>query len=481
MSKSKIGSQQRPMASDEPMKVARAVLENEYMTPNGGKGLINALGRFWEWHGGRWVERDVGELTAALYRALEDAHVEVGNGVKRYKPTSSKIEDVVGALSAVTEAPYKVMPVWLMGADVLPDAGRCVAFRDQVVSVAGGVVDAAQRSEIWFDHQVAPVDYVPGAPCPRWMQALEEWSEGDRAWVELLQRWMGYCMMSYRGYAKWLLMEGKSRGGKGVISKVIEMLVGKPGFLSVDLDDLHGEFGLDGMQLTRVLNITEASQLASLAGAKVARVVKCILGEDALTVNAKFQRQIRNVRCAAAPMMSSNMIPMLPNEGKGISTKMLVLPFSVAFDGDEKGGGRQPQFNLLEVLKGELTGIAAWALEGARALEAEVDPRAKWPSPEKAGEVVEDFYMTNNPMNAFLAARFEVAPNGVLPTKLIWREWNAWLKATGVRVHVPRNQLLEKMVHESTWSLSRGRKRTESEGQVRTLRGLAIKKQAEDE
>ena len=99
--------------------------------------------------------------------------------------------------------------------------------------------------------------------------------------------------------------------------------------MGTSLDDLAGDFGLDGLEHSRVLCISEVSELEGKSGERATRVLKNVLGEDPLTINAKFKRQMRNVLIGAAPMMQANEIPLLPNKGRGLSSKMLVLPFEI--------------------------------------------------------------------------------------------------------------------------------------------------------
>jgi len=302
------------------------------------------------------------------------------------------------------------------------------------------------------------------------MKCLEEWSGGDERWKELLQRWMGYSMMSHRRYAKWMLFHGKIRAGKGTISTVMRWLVGGTGFVGTSLDEIAGSFGLDGLEFARVLCISEVSELNSREGEVAVRVLKNVLGRDAISINAKYKRQMRNVVVNAAPWVQANEIPQLPNKGRGLSGKMLVLPFERSFEGKE-------QHNLMDVLKDELPGIAAWALRGAIKLEAAEDGE-KFPPTDSGNRVVQDYHLANNPFDYFLEARFVRNREGVVANDLVRREWKDWCRSNNVKMHVADNQLLRRIQAESSWDLSRIRKGSEG---TRVLSGLSLKKDHDDD
>ena len=149
---------------------------------------------------------------------------------------------------------------------------------------------------------------------------------------------------------------------------------------------------------------------------------------------------------------------------------MLVLPFERSFEGKE-------QHNLMDVLKGELPGIAAWALRGAVKLEAAGDSEKFTPTGSGL-QVVKDYHLANNPFDYFLEARFVRNKTGFVANELVRREWKDWCRSNNVKMHVADNQLMVKIVAESSWDLSRIRKGAEG---TRVMGGLSLKKDKEDD
>ena len=470
-----IGTAEVPLESTEPMMLARACLLGRFHTPKGMQTLYEYRQAFWHWHEGRWRLRDLRWVEDEVIKWLADAHVrwtsKDGEGVKRLGPTKTLILDVVRLMRAlVVLEDRRRLPLWLGPVEEEPTpVGSVVAFEDRLVNCVTGEV--RERDARWFDHAVVRVDYDPDAECPRWMRCLGEWSEGDEVWKELLARVMGYALMGKREYAKWVLFQGVIRGGKGVILGVLEDLVGPDAYFGTTLNDLAGPFGLDGVQHSRVLAIGEMSEMAGADAERAARVIKGMVGRDKVPVQVKYRRQPRGQVLDCLPILLSNEIPVLPNKGRGLSSKMLVLPFRVSFRDRE-------DFVLPETLKGEIAGIAAWAVRGAMRLEAETDPSRKFVMPEGARERIRAYYIQNHAMDAFLEARFTENPEGFVGSELLWKQFCDWRGRNNVAMKMSRNMLNAELEQKSSWPIQRGRL---GSGGKRGMRGLSLRREFDDE
>ncbi len=278
---------QDPLGSIEPTKVARRVMQERFRD----SGVYRWRNDWWVWRENRWVVMDDERLKDLIWVCLEDAVWERptrgGLVLERYSPDKQKIDGVARALEALVRIDTEQVPCWIGTPLGNFDPGTTIAFEDVLFNAATG--KTMKRPKNWFDPAVLPVKYDESVKCPRWEQAVGEWSDNDPLWAELLARWMGYCLLGTRRYARWMLMYGKIRGGKGTISSVIRKLIGRAAFMSSSLEDLAGEFGMDGLERSKVLSINEvneveggrslreymslpASQYSTLDGERVERV-----------------------------------------------------------------------------------------------------------------------------------------------------------------------------------------------------------------
>lgn len=452
------------LASAEPMQVARHLLRTRFSTPNNRSGLWYWRGNFYEWYGEEWSKRDLEWVESSLWVALENLTFQqnTGNGVSsvRYAPNIQKIQGVLRALQALQTLPHEKAPVWLTSPKT-KETRSLVSFQDTIIDCEDK--KKYSRDETFFDPYVLPVNFNPSAECKVWYRCLDEWSGGDSAWVNLLQRMFGYCILSHREYAKWFLLYGKIRGGKGTIMNVLKALLGE-GYMGTCLEDIASQFGLWGIEHSKVMAINEVSEVSSREGEAACRVIKSIVGKDPISINRKYEAPIRNVVIEAIPIMQSNEIPRLPNKGMGLSGKMVLIPFNRSFAGRE-------DYRLSTKLLKELEGIAYWAYEGACMIEGEKDPKKKFPMPENSNALIEEYHTINNPMDEFLTARFSPNPGGFVSSDVIYANWSDWSK--GLRISpLSKAQLVYRLIQDSTWNLTRARL---GGGGNRGVRGMSLK------
>jgi phage/plasmid-associated DNA primase len=148
------------------------------------------------------------------------------------------------------------------------------------------------------------------------------------------------------------------------------------------------------------------------------------------------------------------------------------LPFEVSFEGKE-------DLDLDAELAKELAGIAVWAVRGANRLE---NSRAseRWPVPKAGERAVQMYHLQNNPFDSFLEARFVRKTGGFVSNGIVRAQWDAWVKANKVKLHVASNMLPMKVVQGSSWDLRQVRL-SESQGHERGISGLGLRKEYDDE
>jgi len=458
--------------STEPLKLAEQFIQDQFPTPGGGKGLWVYQDGVLEWPKGRGSKRDKGWVEWVVSQWLKDAtkvsRTKEGDEVHmRVAPDMKMVRDVAQGVMLMAQGGWKDVPRWL--ANEATPSRWSVGFQDKVVSVEGEV----ERNEQWVDTVTLPCNWEEGAECPTWERCLEQWSEGDHNWVELLERWMGYCLVADRGLGRWMLMKGKIRGGKGTIARLMKALRGEEHLFWATTRQVGGSFGLNGLQHARMMVIPEVKEMNRAEGEDLAQIIKMIVGGDGLTIDIKYSQPLKGVVPPATVTVMANEIPLLPDKGEGVSGKMLVLPFTQSFKGREI-------FDLDERLKAEIPGIARRLVGAMRRLAKEGDPKKKWPIPQQAGEMFHEYVITNNVYRGFLEARFMETEDGFVPGWLIKELWYEYLRANKTpRNRVcPENHLLKTLEQECGWTIWRARR---AGGTERGMKGLAVRAEFRDE
>lgn len=369
----------------------------------------------------------------------------------------------------------------------LPDPHNTITFQNALVTVVPThergegepSLKVTGRDSRWVESEVLPFDYNPNAACPTWLEALDDWAVKDpqhpdqtELWIDLLQRWFGYCLLPHNEYSRMLLMYGKVRAGKGTIARVLRAMFSVEGFTSTSLRNLASKYGLNNLLRSRVISINEVSSLKDEDAENASYALKSILGRDPVSMERKYLPTLSNVILPGKIMMQANQIPNLPNKGAGLSSKILMLPFDNSFLNRE-------DHRLEDKLLDELPGIANWAIDGALKLVSS-DGQSRWPTLLRSREAMDDYHTVNNPLDMFLRARFRPA-KGWVRTEEVWRQFEGWQKTTGMRLHIPRNMLMVRLEQESSWDLIRGRKVDPLTGaKFRVLKGLLVKEKDDE-
>ena len=285
---------------------------------------------------------------------------------------------------------------------------------------------------------------------------------------------LAYCLLPTRRFAKWFLLEGQSRAGKGTILTVLRALIGPTSLLSTDLSHLADKNGLDGAQYATVLSVPEVNTVIPQARERVSAVLKLCLGEDPVTIEAKFKRAARNVILSAVPILSSNEIPILANRSSGLSSKMVPIPFDVSFRGRE-------DIHLKDALLSEIDGIAyRLAIHAARIIALSSTGGQPFALTQRAQARLRLFHMTNNPADSFLSARFIEDEKGRVAYPRLRSLFAHWKKTNNIRmVHIPDNRFGVWLCQNSSWALRTGEWRSDNERQNGIL-GLSVRAEFRD-
>ena len=458
------------LTSKAPMAIARDILKK--IVPDKdrfGKSVQYVYyyhGNFWQWWGDRWLYCDEREMEDRVRRLLEHAKycsARTDDGTKiytDYEPTISKCREVVAALRSVVMLPELYAPAWLMEQSEdgkrkapLTSEKRSIAFKDVVLDIdamsQGESNYMVQRDRRWFDLGFVPARYNPGAECPLWKQCIETWGLKDPLWETLLKRWFGYCLMAERSFAKMLLMIGPTRSGKGTVVGVLRQLVGPQTFKGLSVRDLVHPHGLEGLEVARVIDVPEMSELSRREADTATRVLKNILGEDPISINPKGKRVMHNMVIGAAPLMQTNEIPAITDKAGGMSSKLVVLKMM------QKLVGRE-DFDLQTKLRSEIPGIAAWAVDGAvELLRAYHAGEEMFPMTEAAKAEFSDYQTTVNPVDAFLNDCFVPSGKGSVTVKYLVRTFFGWKQRTGSKIYLGhRNWVAKRIIEGSSWKLT---------------------------
>ena len=339
-----------------PMAVARLFVEQRCQC-DGVLTLHHWRGTWWEWRRSYWCEMENDAARSLLYTFTENACYRDADGdTVPWAPTRKKIGDLLEALAAITILAADIdQPTWLDGRST-----------GTIVAVANGLLEVETRhllphSPQFFNQTAVPFDYDKDAPEPkRWYNFLDALWPDEPTAIDVLGEWFGYVISGRLDLHKIFVMVGPTRGGKGVIARILTALVRKKNVAGPTLSSFGTEFGLEPLIGKSLAIISDArSGSGKNSPATVERMLS-ISGEDTLTVNRKYKGHW-NGKLAARLHLVSNELPRLGDASSAIVGRLLLLLTTRSWLGKE-------DYELEKKLLPELPGILNWSLDGLQRL-----------------------------------------------------------------------------------------------------------------
>ncbi|GGQ23303.1 hypothetical protein GCM10010266_53190 [Streptomyces griseomycini] len=332
---------------------------------------VESLG-WYRWTGFIW--QPTGDDGAAL-QAITDATDVLIQRMREDEDSRSWAAALVSKMLSGRERGYIVKEMSALRAfrstiDDFDAARHLLTFQNGTVDLRTGELkphDPADMQTI-----AARVDYVPDAPCPRWLQFLDEIFPGDVDLQGYFQKWLGLCITGeVRDHVLGVWYGEKGRNGKGTTVRTMHAAFG--GDVIVDVP-------FELFQKSRIAPHEE--QIASLRSARMVVAqegesgkamdvtrLKNYTGGDRITAR-KLRQSVFRFDPKFTLVLVTNELPEFAAGGAALWARTKAILFGESFIGREDR-------TLEPTIQGpEREGFAAWVVEGAKRYYAEglIDP-----------------------------------------------------------------------------------------------------------
>jgi len=265
----------------------------------------------------------------------------------------------------------------------------------------------------------SPVKFDPQAPCPRWMQFLDEIFLGNAPVIRFVQKAAGYSMTGSVVEHVIIVLYGTGRNGKTTLLEI---------FLQV-----LGDYGTDVR-----FAILEANRRAApgegvnLMGARFAKSVetkrgrhldegriKAWTGGDTLSVRPLYRNDI-HFSPTHKLWLAVNDKPEIDDSSPAMWERIRLVPFERRFVGHDRDK------DLLEKLKGEASGILNWMIQGCLAWQQE-----GLEAPETVEHATREYAEDSDPLSAFVKERCEVGAGFEVGRGELYDAYRKWCEEGG--------------------------------------------------
>lgn len=305
--------------------------------------------------------------------------------------------------------------------------GRKINDREGFFCVENGMYSIAEdllhdHAQEFYATYMFPVVYGPDIVgiCKRWIQFLEETIQTPEV-IAQVQEFFGYCLTPSTAFEKCLLCLGPGADGKSTLLKILRAMVGPKNCAAVNIEDLDDQFQRSSLY-GKLLNIS--TEVGSKA--MESKIFKAIVSGDSIQAAFKHENSFEfEPTCKMA--FAANRFPRVLDNSDGFFRKILPVQFKKQF---LTGGDK----NLLDTLKGELSGIFHWALIGRKRLWEQQD----FTECDETSRIMLDYRRSNNPVLCFAEDELEFADPGSedyetyeVPKKEIYDCYEAYCKEKG--------------------------------------------------
>lgn len=388
---------QELLDDDRPITIAKAYLNATQRLGNRYK-LRRWREEWYEFKHGRYQLIPEELAIPPIYKWAEDKQVQhedkKGNvTLEKLHVSQNMRRNIQEAVLSETAVETNTVPCWINGAQG-PDPAGLVVFNNGVLDVPTYLTDSSvglrDLTPDLFSTSAVAVAFDPTALCHHWLNFLESSLGDEPDKINLLQEWIGYCMVPDTTMQKMMYMRGPTSSGKGTIIEIMCQLVGADQFASTSLTDLAGNFGLAPLSGKLMAIFPDVRTPRSWDAMRGLEVLLKITGSDRVGVSRKFKDPLEGTLSARITMASNEYLDV-PDHAGALLRRLCILEFIKSFKDN-------PDTGLRARLAQELPGIAIWALHGLKRLRK----NGAFTEPPSTLVAKEEWRVATSPIAAFI-------------------------------------------------------------------------------
>lgn len=414
--------------------LADEFLRNRCTDHAGRRTLRFWRGEFFQWDGSVYKRQYKEAIESTVHGYLRTLKVRHNSGTKQkpryrnvlFEPEPREVDDVRRTLQRDVFINTMKMPCWTtdLGA-AAPEPSSIIAFRNGLLDLEQFVRDAGLAALMsptpeWFSENCLPFDFDWHARCPRWESFLSEALSNDAERISLLQEWFGYCMTADTRYQKMLWLHGRPGCGKGTVLRQFCRCLGSQNVATPTLTELIDKFGLEALLGKTAAMVTDAHLDRGASTSAMLDRILSITGEDPVNVQRKNRSTLTDLRLPIRFTVLVNSMPSMPDASNAIMRRLLLIPFTVNFEGREDR-------TLEGTLAKETPGVIAWALRGLLRLKE----TGLFTTVKAARPIVAQFRRANSPIEAFVRDAVVIGDKCQVVITTLYEKYLAWRRENG--------------------------------------------------
>lgn len=427
-----------------------------------GRALIHWDGDWLEYRDGAYAVLPSAEIEAQAWCWLNQQVYTTGDGGQRVKPSVALVENFMAAARSLRHCAL-TPPCWLERRYGDPDPSRVISLRNGLLDL--DTLRLLPPDPRFFTLHALPFDYDRAAPEPtRWKRFLNEAWPDDPDSISALHEIVGYLVSGDTSMQKMFLIFGPPRSGKGTIDSVLRGLLGERNCCGPTVDDLSGDFGLQGLIGKTLATVSDVRIGPRTNTAKLAGNLLRISGEDRVSVNRKYKTPWDAV-LPTRILMFSNDVPHIRDTSGALQSRFVVLRMTESFLGREDTG-------LKAKLAEELPSILNWALDGLTDLRM----WGAFTQPESGRVLLERMEAAASPVRTFVKEECLLGADQEILKENLYRAFEAWTGSEGITYHGGKVHFMRDLESAARGAKISEHRPRDGDDRRRLLKGIGLRR-----
>lgn len=266
--------------------------------------------------------------------------------------------------------------------------------------------------------------------CERWVQFIDEVTEGDKEKADYLQRALGYSILGTSKEECMFILHGKTtRNGKSTMLDAIQHLLGDYSTVAPVELICRAERQKNAEAPTSVLAKLKGKRFVTMAESDTAgkldeATIKQYTGGEDITARELYQAAI-TFKPQFTMWLSCNDLPSVKDKSLFASDRVRVIEFNRHFTDAEQDKGLKDYFESPEAMKGIFTWLVAGCMKYKR-FGLRMCDRMK--------AVIRQYEKDNDLVLQFLEEKAERQAEGHTKAKALYDTYKIWCKSNGYYV-----------------------------------------------
>lgn len=401
-----------PAANTNPMDFGEADVARRFAAVMEGKLAYDHTMRLWYvWSGSVWVMEKSGEAIEAAKEFCETERQRCLTPATADAMAKARFAKAVEDLArsdrrlAVHQGMWDENP-WLLGTA----AG--------VVDLKTGIARPGRPAD-WMVRQTSVAPAPPGAPCPNWMQFLDQATAGDEELASFLQRWAGYCLTGDVSEEVLSFLYGDGGNGKGVFVGTLTTILGsyavaQPMEAFTAGARLPAEYYRAQMAGARLVTASETEAGRTWAESQI----KELTGNETPVSARHPHGRPFTYRPQFKLMFVGNHAPALKSRSPAMERRLRIVPF--------EHKPEKPDHGLKDRLREEYPAILRWMIDGCLSWA-----EARLGTASAIAAASREYFADQDAFGSWLEERCILDPALQAKPGVLLADFNSWAQANG--------------------------------------------------